>query len=1367
MTKRVAYQQADWLNLVEPVGAFLTLPVMRRVFPQGLDVTPRDVRSGVREALEELGDDVGERTAWLRFLLRDVLQWGDRLVEGPAVSATLTHLVPEHGVTLRPDAGLMDPPDAAHPQGRCRLMVCRWPLHTPLDRRPGAGPDGTPDRWAASPIERAVTLCRETDVPLALITDTERFVLVWAPRKASAGWATWVSSLFGEERSLFDAFTSLLGAQRFFGAAPGDTLEALFIESASAQAELTDQLGRQVRAAVELLVGAMSRADRASDTLLAEVPDAAVYNAAVTMTMRLVFLLSAEERRLFPIDDELYLNSYAVTSLRDQLRSEADRDGDEALERRATAWHRLLATSRAVFGGIQHERLRLPAYGGGLFDPDRYAFLEGRADDESWRDHEATPIEVDDRTILNVMEALQVLTFRVSGVTEARRVSYRNLDIEQIGHVYEGLLDHGCVRADRLVLGLDGKKGEEPEIALEELEQQRAKGSAAFLAWLEEQTGRKPNQSERLLARRPEVLQQQHLRAACDNDAALFERVLPFWGLVRLDLRGLPVLILAGSVYVTQTSERRDSGTQYTTKDLADEIVRYALEPIVYSPGPAETADPAAWKLKSAAELLKLKVCDPAVGSGAILVAACRFLAERLVEAWDAELKAGGSPAGLPPGSQIDDDAELLARRVVTDHCLYGVDRNPMAAEMAKLSLWLTTMARERPFTFLDHAIHAGDSLLGVTDMEQIARFHIAPKDEGTRSFLDPESVIRPRIERALEAAQRLGEITVLTHDDAAEKARRFREITAATADLSIVADLVVASALMTAGESPRALKDCLQNAAAGVRSAFDDRRSMQERREALADLKGMSIRWLNDKKPSAASPRLAFHWPLAFPEVFLDANRVAGFDAMIGNPPFLGGKRISGRAGADYREFVVQYIANGRKGNADLVAYFFLRAATISSFVGFFATNSLSQGETRDVGLKPLLDELKWIIFRANASRTWPGTASVEVAQVWMTRLRWSGSVILDDSLVSRINSALSLDGRAMGDPEVLAQNAMRSFVGSALNCDQFILGVRDAEELLQDPRNAEVVLPYVNGDDLNANLDHMGSRRVVSFLDWPESRARKFTEAFGLLERRVRPVVLSKVKSYGGWEVRWWQFWRPREDLYSAIGSYERVIVIARTSKTLMPILAPAKQVFADAVVVFAYDDYFHLGLLTSAFHWSWVDKYPSTMRTDAGYRPPRHFETFPQPPPSEVVEAAAKALDEHRRSMMIANDEGLTKTYNRVHHPEEQSVGIVRLRRLHQELDVAVAAAYGWGDLDLDHGFHQTSQGVRYTIGPVARTEVLDRLLELNHDRYDKEVAAGLHNKKVKKGAPKRRQRMSSGAPMLMDADGDVGRDGSAND
>jgi hypothetical protein len=153
---------------------------------------------------------------------------------------------------------------------------------------------------------------------------------------------------------------------------------------------------------------------------------------------------------------------------------------------------------------------------------------------------------------------------------------------------------------------------------------------------------------------------------------------------------------------------------------------------------------------------------------------------------------------------------------------------------------------------------------------------------------------------------------------------------------------------------------------------------------------------------------------------------------------------------------------------------------------------------------------------------------------------------------------------------------------------------------------------------------------------------------------------------------------------------------------------------------------------------------------LETRIRYTPSDVFETFPQPPYNEAVEAAGKALDEHRAPLMIRNDEGLTKTYNRVHNPDDNSPGIPELRDLHVALDLAVRDAYGWSDLDLDHGFHDTPQGRRFTLGPAARTEVLDRLLELNHERYAEEVAAGLHDKKK---STKARKKSSGDAPTLL--------------
>ena len=112
------------------------------------------------------------------------------------------------------------------------------------------------------------------------------------------------------------------------------------------------------------------------------------------------------------------------------------------------------------------------------------------------------------------------------------------------------------------------------------------------------------------------------------------------------------------------------------------------------------------------------------------------------------------------------------------------------------------------------------------------------------------------------------------------------------------------------------------------------------------------------------------------------------------------------------------------------------------------------------------------------------------------------------------------------------------------------------------------------------------------------------------------------------------------------------------------------------------------------------------------------------------------------------MLERQEGLTKTYNRFHDPQETSADIVRLRELHVEMDRAVSAAYGWDDLDLGHDFHETPQGVRFTISEPARREVLDRLLLLNHERYEEEVKAGLHDKQGKgksKGRKKNKNQM----------------------
>ena len=175
---------------------------------------------------------------------------------------------------------------------------------------------------------------------------------------------------------------------------------------------------------------------------------------------------------------------------------------------------------------------------------------------------------------------------------------------------------------------------------------------------------------------------------------------------------------------------------------------------------------------------------------------------------------------------------------------------------------------------------------------------------------------------------------------------------------------------------------------------------------------------------------------------------------------------------------------------------------------------------------------------------------------------------------------------------------------------------------------------------------------------------------------------------------------------------------------------------MVFAGPHNVILLDQYCHFSVLQSSIHYAWVSEYCSTHETRIRYATSDVLKTFPFPEKIQTCELVGKKYYEFRQQHMHSQEEGLTATYNRFHDPEESSANIQKLRDLHVEIDKAVAAAYGWDDLDLAHGFHETKQGTRFTISEEARREVLQRLLKLNHERYEEEVKQGLHDKKRKK-------------------------------
>jgi len=1338
----IATFHAEWLNLLEIDGPFLTLPVLTERLRSGLEPTDPDLVAELHTAQREVEDDPTLQPVWSRWVITRLLGFPDEVLrEGASIGPSLTHRVAEHSQTLRPDFAVVERADDG--TERARLIVNLWPAGTDLAERPVG------ERWAASPIDRTAELCRATSVRLGLVTNGDTWTLVDAPVDGTTGTATWDATLWAEERTTLDAFVTLLGVRRFFTVADSETLEALLAQSANAEAEVTDQLGKQVRAAVELLVDAMSRADRErGGTVFQELAHAEldqdlepfIYEAAVTVLMRLVFLLSAEERGLFLLGDPTYDATYAVSTLLAQLEEDANRYGEDVLERRTDAWHRLLATFRMVHAGAAHVNLRLPPYGGSLFDPDRFPFLEGRRLDHPAHEP-ATPLRIDNRTIKHILDALQVLRFRgKGGWQEARRLSFRTLGVEQIGHVYEGLLDHGVVQVSTEAVALTGKT--EPEVALALVEEAAARGHDALINWLAELTGEKPPTIQKTLAAVVEPDQLDRLASACENDPELAARVAPYLGLLRTDLRGLPQVYLADSYYVTKSSDRRSSGAYYTPRALAEEMVTHTLEPLVYAPGPVDGLERADWKLKGSIDLLGLRVCDMAMGSGAFLVAACRYLSERVLEAWDAEGLIAGQPVRLPGGSTItmpDDetDREVLARRLVADRCLYGVDRNPMAVEMAKLSMWLVTLAKDRPFTFVDHALRCGDSLLGVTDLQQLSSFHLDPSKGRVLhggTLFDPAAQIEPLVKAALEKRRQLESFTVIDLADADTKRRLLEESAALLDDLKIVADLVVGAALSTSVATEDAGDSRLASVAADVTSAlaleqFDDARAAR-----LYDLRLKATYWLDQGRPALGPARRCFHWILEFPEVFLD-HEDARFDAVIGNPPFLGGKRISGAMGSDFREHAVRWIAGGRTGSCDLSGYFFLRAATLSRRFGLLSTGSIAQGDTRLVTLEPLLQQ-RWVVDRAVKSVPWPGEAAVVIAKLWMNCLGWVGPATLDDRSVRRISSLLE-PGDVVGEPHSLGAKKI-AFQGTVLNGNGFLVDQSEYERLVEaDSRNREVLIPFLSGDDINNHPEQEATRWAINFFDWSLEGAQEFPECLAIVRARVKPY--RDTVNRKAHRERWWIYGDKRPLLYDTIRDMKRVTVMARASWVLQPSFAAVGHVFGDKLVVFALEESSALAVVASSIHdaWARARMKPAGVPT---YSPADCFETFPLPDRALVDGGRAEALVDHRRVVMLERKEGLTKVYNRVHNPTEIASDIEDLRRLHDELDRAVVEAYGWADLNLNPGFYETRQGVRYTIDSAARADVLARVLELNHARYTDEVARGASGRRPR-SAPNR--------------------------
>ncbi|MBX7104581.1 MAG: restriction endonuclease [Gemmataceae bacterium] len=1323
----------EWLSLVPCSGPFLSLPVLAQAFPQGLDAHDAVHARRLRMAFGEWDDnqwgkrpDPALHRAWLKFVLAETLGYGEMLAEGQAIPQTLKSEVAEYGETLRPDWIVNDPAT-----NKARLLVQVFHRSQSLTKPVASS------RWKTSPDTRMMQLLHDTGIRLGIVTNGDHWMLVNAPKNETTGYISWYSSLWLEEPVTLRAFRTLLGAVRLFSVPENETLEALLDKSAADQQEVTDQLGYQVRKAVEVLIQALDKADQDHGRkLLADVDEKLLYESALTVMMRLVFLFCAEERELLLLGDDLYDKNYAVSTLREQLEVARSEHSDDILSLRFDAWTRLLTSFRAVYAGAKHDRFKLPAYGGSLFNPDRFPFLEGRKLGTSWKTTEATPLPVSNRTVLHLLEALQVLQTKVGSTTEARRISFRALDIEQIGHVYEGLLDHTAKRAAEPVLGLAGTRDKEPEIALAELEKVATKGEKVLLKFLKEETGRSESALKKGLHAELDDQLVSRFRTAC-QDTDLWKRVKPFAGLVRLDTVGYPVVITSGSVFVTSGTDRRSSGTHYTPKSLTEPIVQYTLEPLVYV-GPAEGLPKDQWELRPAKELLALKICDMACGSGAFLVQACRYMAARLLEAWDAIQRANPGTAHITPEGEAStgkpgemlipddpDERQTYALRIVAQRCLYGVDKNPLAAEMAKLSLWLLTLAKDKPFEFLDHAIRCGDSLVGIHTTEQLRKFNLDGTGEDNSLFLQ---FLDPKIKEAITLRRQITEMQANTVEDVEAQDRMLREANEKIDRLKCAADMLIAAKFTPGSVTDK--RGARDDAAIKVALHFNDSDLATFRREAQKALAG----------------QVTFHWPLEFPEVMVERG---GFDGFVGNPPFMGGLRLIRSFGETYQKGILSLFSDIH-GNADYCTFFLRCADSLISdtgVFGFITTKTISEGDTRASGLEAIVQRGGSII-RAVTSQPWPGTASVLVALIFVARRNWRGAAFLDNRKVETISAYLS-SGMQL-EPHALVARANQVFQGSSVRGDGFLLSAPEADHLIaMNPSNRDVVCRYITGNTICSDPHIRETGWLINFWDMSENRAKQYGDCWKIVENRVR--MFRETNRQASARDRWWLFERSRMNLYATIQHLDRVLVNARVAKYLAFVFLPNDFVFLNTLHVFPFSGYETFAVLQSSFHDAWALSRTSSVGVTPQYTPQDCFGTFAMPASLErrteglepsLLVTIGSHFYECRSKCMNDSGHSLTEFYNRFHNPNETSADIQKLRQLHVEMDNAVAAAYGWADLDLGHGFHETKQGVRYTISEPARREVLGRLLKLNHERYAEEVKQGLHAKKKPKATKGRK-------------------------
>jgi type I restriction-modification system DNA methylase subunit len=1323
-TRSVTDQHHDWLTQVEIDGPFVSLPVLKDMWHDGVErlgdaddrmITFKQAFLQWQRAFDTFSNSVktdatktkyaAVTEAWIDLVLDRLAGWQDLRI--PAHDPRLRDsgvTSPGGELTVRPSGAL---------EGRDEALGALLLFSDPSSDLRAKGLDG----WAATEIDRMAMLLRKARVETGIVTDGQWWAIVWAKEGKPTGSGLVNALTWAEEPLLRDAFLTLIDQRRFRSKNPEQRLPRLFERSELEAEDITEALGTQVRKSVELLVQAFSEArlaaaQRGDPDPLTSKPDD-VYQAAVTIMMRVVFLLFAEERDMLPTE-QLYWDSYAIRDLLDDLKQQAA-GGEEQLDETFDAWHRLLAVSRALYEGVNYDEMRMPAYGGSLLDPSRFPWLDAA-------DHRGLLLKVPDRVMLHVLDSVQSVVVN----NEHRRISFREIDVEQIGYIYEGLLGYSCktVEGD-LVLGLIGKDGEEPEITLGKLQDLYDNSissrdfATGLVAWLkEDQPASIPKTVNAVAKLVDKELEQQEiadlnrlLTPIAGHDPDLLAQLIDWGSLIRRDLRGIPYVVPVGGVVVTETPSRKNAGAHYTPRSLAEEVVKHALEPLVYEPGPLQINDQTQWKRKASTAILNLRIADIAAGSGAFLVGAARFLADRVTEGWTEEGALTAKEQENPRFATNRAIREVIAR------CLYGADINPMAVEMCKLSLWLVSMDRAKPFSFVDDKIICGNSLLGITSLQQLQALHIYPDSNRGTDLLHELVDVDGKIAEATNLRNELAS-TIDEHEPMRSTRGKlallgqFREV---TSDLRLIADGIIATALPLGGAPGRKLDDAYKVLRWELVEAFS--KGSTDRRVKLEKRIDTGLTPIVDTDYHRWQP---LHWALEAPDVFVEHG---GFDAIIGNPPFLVAKNISGAFGPDIREWLTNVVAKGHKGKADLAAFFLLRAAGLvrarGGEVGLLLPKSISEGDTRVVGLDQLADSAT--VHRSVRSTKWPSASvTVWIAKIWMSLGEITSDADCDGDRVSRISMSLEPAGRISGQPMNINTIPL-AFKGSVLQGDGFLLSQEAASDFLSDSRNGDVVRPYLNGAIVNGVQAQWNRIWAIDFREMSAEEAKSYTGPWKHVLLNVWPERQQIDRSkYPRMVDQWWKHWNTRVDMYNRLRQRESIWVISAPSRHAAPVLAPTHAVLSSALVLFDSDEPWLFGVLASSVHRSWMSKWGSTMQADIRYAPSDLWVTFPLPDDVRELTDVATELWQAREGLMEGRGLGVTAALNLVDDPSIKDADVARYRETLVRVDRGLFELYGWQWRPESHDFVNYRNVTRYWFKPGVRVSILDRLLELNHQR-----------------------------------------------